>query len=299
MEPDFNMDELLTSEFSQDPLFKIIQRLGIEDDLFDDHILGLKPGIEYSTTHIEDWWCDEDTLKSPTMRSWLRQLGAYIETRAIGGRGNIRLDYRAVFRLRMCLLLRTHKYSLSRIAQLVGLKSIDAEMVHQNIDETATTSTSPSNRDELDVFRQLIVQMIQLGMIEVQNNMPVLKLKEMVAELVKEQQSLLPDPKEQQKLMDSKITEIETKISNQITSINDQLDPEKDKLQRKNDILTMSKVNRRLRQDALKIWNSKPESERTIKVGLFRRIEDVNKREDFIRNYQYDHFEEELNKEYK
>ena len=57
------------------------------------------------------------------------------------------------------------------------------------------------------------------------------------------------------------------------------------------------KVERKLRLSGLKLWNEKPELERFIKTGWFRKEEDLSKKEEFILNYIAEHFEDEVKKE--
>lgn len=57
-------------------------------------------------------------------------------------------------------------------------------------------------------------------------------------------------------------------------------------------------VKTRLRERACKAWYEKPERERVIRVGLFKKIENESLKNEFIRAYVAAHFEDELNKEY-
>lgn len=289
-----NMKDLLISEFSQDPLFKQIERKGFLEELFDEHILNLNPGSEYSTTNIEEWYCDEN-LKPSTMRHWQKQLDEYIESTTIGARGNVRLGYRSVFRLRMALLLRSHNFSLMRICQFVGIKPMDPEVVNSKRNSTETSLEDINQKKEMNVFRQLIGQMIATGLVEVENDMPILKINEYVQKLVNEQQNKLPDPTAQREYVDQQIQSVKEDIQH----IAMQHDPKKERIRRKNDIFAMHKINRILKEEAIKIWNDKPETERTIKVGLFRRIENAQKKEEFIQDYINKHFEYRLQQEFE
>lgn len=58
-------------------------------------------------------------------------------------------------------------------------------------------------------------------------------------------------------------------------------------------------VKARLREKAIKIWNEKPDSERMIKVGFFKKIENESMKSDFIRNFIGEHFQQEFDKEYE
>lgn len=51
-------------------------------------------------------------------------------------------------------------------------------------------------------------------------------------------------------------------------------------------------------EEALNMWSTLPEEERLIKVGLFRKIENTDKRDNFIKNYIDEHYEIEKKKEF-
>lgn len=73
---------------------------------------------------------------------------------------------------------------------------------------------------------------------------------------------------------------------------------EQERIDRINDIMAERKVTRILENEALEIWNEKPESKRKRKVGWFRKKEDIDKRNRFIKKYIDEHFEDCLKKEF-
>jgi DNA-binding transcriptional MerR regulator len=64
-------------------------------------------------------------------------------------------------------------------------------------------------------------------------------------------------------------------------------------------MITQKRVESRLETEALELWQQRPESERMKKVGFFRKEEDREKKERFIRVYINNHFEERLKEEFK
>lgn len=70
--------------------------------------------------------------------------------------------------------------------------------------------------------------------------------------------------------------------------------PEKKKEERFYQILAEHKVNKELEKEAINLWLEKPEEERLRKIGFFRKSEDIAKRDDFIKDYVEEHFEEYL-----
>jgi DNA-binding transcriptional MerR regulator len=76
--------------------------------------------------------------------------------------------------------------------------------------------------------------------------------------------------------------------------------PNEKRMERFEQIMTEHKVRRILEKlEALKLWDEKPEEERIKKVGLFRKEEDKDKRDLFIKDYIDEHFEVCLKKEFE
>lgn len=63
-------------------------------------------------------------------------------------------------------------------------------------------------------------------------------------------------------------------------------------------ILLEHKIKRKLEKEAISLWDEKPEEERMVKVGWFRKEEDKDKRDRFIKDYIDENFEEYLRKEF-
>lgn len=74
--------------------------------------------------------------------------------------------------------------------------------------------------------------------------------------------------------------------------------PNQQRLDRFNTLMAERRVARKLEDEALSIWATKPDEERLIKVGWFRKEEDKDKRDSFIRAYIDEHFEEQMKKEF-
>ena len=73
---------------------------------------------------------------------------------------------------------------------------------------------------------------------------------------------------------------------------------EQERMNRINAIMAERKITRILEDEALELWSAKPESERKIKVGWFRKEEDIDKRNRFIKKYIDEYFEERFKKEF-
>ncbi|MED1203521.1 hypothetical protein [Heyndrickxia acidicola] len=73
--------------------------------------------------------------------------------------------------------------------------------------------------------------------------------------------------------------------------------PIEQKEQRFQELVSRKRVESKLEDEALKKWESLPESERLKKAGLFRKEVDVDKKTQFIRQYVNEHFEVRLREE--
>lgn len=67
--------------------------------------------------------------------------------------------------------------------------------------------------------------------------------------------------------------------------------PDEQDEEKKDYVATSLRVSMQLEKEAIEEWDKKPEMERTKKVGWFRREEDLNKREVFIKNYKQQHMQ--------
>lgn len=64
------------------------------------------------------------------------------------------------------------------------------------------------------------------------------------------------------------------------------------------DHITQKRVESKLEEEALSLWLQKPLSERVKKVGWFRKEEDLDARNRFVKQYIYQNYEERLKQEY-
>lgn len=92
---------------------------------------------------------------------------------------------------------------------------------------------------------------------------------------------------------------VTVQVKEQMNSLQKSLpSPEQQRLERFNMLIAERRVKRRLEDEALSIWERMPEEERLIKIGFFRKIENIDKREHFVKTYIDERFEEEIKKEF-
>lgn len=75
-------------------------------------------------------------------------------------------------------------------------------------------------------------------------------------------------------------------------------DPEKERIERTNEYLTIRRINLALEKEAHILWSQKPEQERIRRIGMFKKEENTDKRDRFIKTYIDDYFEERLRSEF-
>lgn len=101
--------------------------------------------------------------------------------------------------------------------------------------------------------------------------------------------------------MATKIEEIKQHYEQQLEEYKKLLpkpvDPQEERQQRITEAITIERVKSKLQREALELWAAKPEHERMKKVGWFRKEENQEQRELFIRSYLDQHFAERLKKE--
>lgn len=76
------------------------------------------------------------------------------------------------------------------------------------------------------------------------------------------------------------------------------ISPEDRRIERFEQIMAERKVTKLLEEEAMTLWQEKPEEERLKKFGWFRKEEDRDKRDEFIKNYVDKHFEAYLMREF-
>ncbi|WNC17913.1 MerR family transcriptional regulator [Brevibacillus brevis] len=92
----------------------------------------------------------------------------------------------------------------------------------------------------------------------------------------------------------------EQKASEAIRALPEPKSREEERQEKINDFITQSRILDQLEDEALALWYQKPETERVKKTGLFGlvKIEDVENRDKFVRDYIRKHKEERIRKEF-
>ncbi|SED12476.1 hypothetical protein [Paenibacillus sp. GP183] len=214
------MDELedrimgvtLATEFSQDPVYKHILREKLDQDLFDEIIEELAERREYTTTEFENWYCsspdDPQYLSTGgTMRHWLKEYNLYIESRSVGRLAV--LDYKAVFRLKMLLLLRKNGMKPAMIAELAGVRP-SISVIGPIRRDTEETLPSVFNQDDLKnmaMIKNFMTALANSGALKVNEEGGLdLRLETLIEKSLEDRQQLsLPDKKMEE--LEERLTE--------------------------------------------------------------------------------------------
>ncbi|WP_062350563.1 hypothetical protein [Bacillus kwashiorkori] len=96
----------------------------------------------------------------------------------------------------------------------------------------------------------------------------------------------------------TQIKEMQSQYQELLKRLPEPKDPEKERLDRFNEIITRRRIEAHLEKEALNMWATKPDEERLKRVGLFRKEEDRDKRERFVKEYINQHFENHLKREF-
>jgi hypothetical protein len=83
-----------------------------------------------------------------------------------------------------------------------------------------------------------------------------------------------------------------------IQSLPKPIDPLEERNRRLTEHITQRRIESVLREEALRLWNQKPESEKMKKTGWFQKGEDRDKRDQFVQSYIDEHYEQRLKEEY-
>lgn len=75
-------------------------------------------------------------------------------------------------------------------------------------------------------------------------------------------------------------------------------DFDKERSERTNEYLTIRRINLALEKEAYEQWSRKPEHERIRKIGLFKKEENIEVRNHFIKSYIDEYFEDRLRLEF-
>ncbi|MDQ0862379.1 MerR family transcriptional regulator [Bacillus sp. V2I10] len=100
-----------------------------------------------------------------------------------------------------------------------------------------------------------------------------------------------------EELAATKIEELKNQYESIIKQLPQPISVEEQKDQRFQDMVLRKRIENKLEDEALKLWSTKPESERTKRVGFFRTEVDYDKKYRFIKDYVNNNFEIKLKEE--
>ncbi|HAJ4019593.1 TPA: MerR family transcriptional regulator [Escherichia coli] len=142
----------------------------------------------------------------------------------------------------------------------------------RNVDDpkaTAMTAAAPQQQHNGQEF-SMIAEMFRHGMVEVAAAMQTIAEQRHEINELRQQIAAIPQPKSREQ---ERADQIAAKLAER-------------------------KVEAQLRKEALAAWNELPQSERMRSAGWFRKQEDADKREQFVRDYIDERFAAALRKEY-
>ncbi|MEW9673592.1 hypothetical protein [Ammoniphilus sp. 3BR4] len=279
LEQENELKQRLLDEFKDDVLFKLICEKKKEQELLRKATFWLDTSKFYSTSELAG---NLGYKSSSNIRQIIKVTKKYINP---DDTANVyRFDYRGAFKLLMIDILK-EEMKIPTIAEYVA-KSLG----YQN-EEYDANDELLDRMDEMEKNQQHLIRTInELFEVDGQGKISV-KSKFLVAAL---QSNALQLPEQTLTRLEDKITEyrekhneVENELKQEITTLrkeNESLAKEVDvkfakelELQRKKDAA--------LRKEALIKWSEKPDSERFLKKGFFRRVENLVAMEEFIQKY--------------
>jgi DNA-binding transcriptional MerR regulator len=117
---------------------------------------------------------------------------------------------------------------------------------------------------------------------------------EELKEIIKKQNEMILHQTDQAKMEIAATAQLESLVK----QLPQPKEPEEERHERMTNMITRRRVEGHLRMEALQMWSQKPTDERMVRVGWFRKEEDINKRDIFIEAYTLKHIEERVKKEY-
>ena len=95
----------------------------------------------------------------------------------------------------------------------------------------------------------------------------------------------------------SQLGEVQNQYEELIKKLPDSKSREEEKEERFKEMVARRRVEYQLEKEAQMAWATKPEEERMVKVGWFKKIENEDERKLFIKEYVHNNFENRLRKE--
>lgn len=301
-----SMGEQLRVMFSEDRLYQFCQRpLGYSvDEIVDEYMESLHENLEYPTTQFEEWYCDESLQDQflaarSTMRHWMGELDSYIMFRKPGR--NVVMDYRAVFRLRLALLMRKKNVKLNKVQELVGISpSLVEEVEEKSISPNSSSNHNPGQTE------MLLGMLLKTGLF-VFDEAGLAINTDYIKTATGQSLSLpgtvqldLEELREKTEEQDRKLNEMSLELG-RTSEINEEtIKRMQEEFESKvrairenelNSIFLKRRVEKELQDEAMAAWAKLPEVERLKKVGLFRKDIDLEKQMRFISEYVNEHFE--------
>jgi hypothetical protein len=95
----------------------------------------------------------------------------------------------------------------------------------------------------------------------------------------------------------SQLGEVQNQYEELLKKLPDSKNREEEKEERFKEMVARRRVEYQLEKEAQMAWATKPEEERMIKVGWFKKVENEDERKLFIKEYVHNNFENRLRKE--
>ncbi|MEK4231237.1 DNA primase [Solibacillus sp. FSL H8-0538] len=295
MELTISIEERIQEVLAKDPLFQVIQETTAEQNFWSEpYLLELVEKKYYSTPEVAGWFDVTDAQ----LRYYIKPFESYLFEEAEDSPTTstvIRLDFKAVLKLRMILLLKD-EYRVKGLKRLLNI-SDHGHMVRQKTVVTTELAPPDDLAQRVTMLSHIITQMMNTGLFHIEQET---ESQQMIVSLNQEflTQQIQAVPSETSEIL-AEITEDTQQLKSENAALKKQL--EELNQDNKQDIAILirrrhieNEVVATLRDEALRTYtenNSTP-----FFAKLFRSSQLAMEQERFILDYVQTHLNERLEK---
>lgn len=290
MEQTISIEKRIQEVLANDPLFQVIQETPAEQHFLSESYLdALIEKKYYSTPEVASWF----EVTDAQLRYYIKPFEEYLFDGAATNPSTstiIRLDFKAILKLRMILLLKD-EYRVKGLKRLLYINE-DGHVIKQ------TTSEVPAPKDfesRMDTLSQALAQIMQTGLFQIEQDETTQKTQLILNEDLLQQKIKAIPPETSQKIKEIQV------LTEQLQKENQDLKEKIDEVitSNKSDIAIRIRekhleqtILNRLQNEALKRYAAKKKGKLFGK--LFRSTQIEIEKKQFITDYIEEHFSKQL-----
>ncbi|MGY3190553.1 DNA primase [Lysinibacillus sp. TE18511] len=290
MEQTISIEKRIQEVLANDPLFQVIQETPAEQHFLSESYLDeLIEKKYYSTPEVAGWF----EVTDAQLRYYIKPFEEYLFDGAATNPSTstiIRLDFKAILKLRMILLLKD-EYRVKGLKRLLCINE-DGHVIKQTTSEV----TAPKDLEgRMDTLSQALAQIMQTGLFQIEQDETTQQTQLILNEDLLQQKFKAIPPETSQKIADIQV------VTEQLQKENQELKEKIDEVisSNKNDIAIRIRekhleqtILNRLQNEALKRYAA--EKKGKLFGKLFRSTQIEIEKKQFITDYIEEHFSKQL-----